>query len=238
MLITFDRPGDGRSDPLPGRRIASCAADVAAIADEWGIDRFGTAGFSGGGSHSLATGALLRDRTRGVAVLSAAAPIDAEGLDFTTGMADSSRFYGDDELEQRRDQILTDLEPTRQAMLSDPGQALASFVIEWPDADRDAIRDDDIAGPIADGMAECVRVSAEGWLEDAVAFHRPWGFDVASIDVPVAIWHGRDDRAAPITHGRWLAERIRGCALHELEGGHYAAYRAIPEALRWLAAQP
>lgn len=238
MLITFDRPGGGRSGPLPGRRIAFCAADVAAVADEWKVDRFGTAGFSGGGSHALATGALLHDRTRGVAVLSGAAPIDAEGLDFTKGMADTSPFYSDEALEQRRDQILADLGLTRQAILTDPRQALDSFVLEWPDADRYAIRDDDIAVPIADGMAECVRVSAEGWLEDSIAFHRPWGFDVASIDVPVAIWHGRDDRAAPITHGRWLAERIRGCAFHELEGGHYAAYRAIPEALRWLAAQP
>ena len=61
LLLTYDRPGGGRSDPLPGRRIVTCCSDIAAIADTWGIDRFGTAGFSGGGSSALATAACLGD---------------------------------------------------------------------------------------------------------------------------------------------------------------------------------
>jgi pimeloyl-ACP methyl ester carboxylesterase len=235
MLITYDRPGGGGSDPLPGRRIVSSGPDVLAIADTWRLEQFGTAGFSGGGSFALATAALFGDRVLAAVVLSGAAPIDADGLDFTAGMTDTAPFVGDDDLQQRRGELLTELEPTRQAILSDPYQALLSFVAEWPEADREALRISEIAVPIAEGMAECVRVSAEGWLDDSAAFHRPWGFDVGHISVPVAIWHGRDDVAAPITHGRWLAERIPRCTFNELEGGHYAAYLAIPDAFRWLA---
>jgi pimeloyl-ACP methyl ester carboxylesterase len=234
LLITYDRPGGGCSDPLPGRRIASSGADVAAIADTWGIDQFGTAGFSGGGSFALATAALLGDRVLAAAVLSGAAPIDAEGLDFTAGMTDTGTGFGDNQVEQGRAKLLLEMEPTRQAILSDPHQALLGFVEEWPEADREALLSRDLAVPISEGMAECVRVAADGWLDDSVAFYRPWGFDIAMITVPVAIWHGRDDTAAPITHGRWLAERIPGCELHELDGGHYVAYVAIPDILRWL----
>ena len=127
------------------------------------------------------------------------------------------------------------MEPTRQAILTDPYQALISFIEPWPDADHQALQNQEIAIPLAEGMAECVRVSANGWLDDSIAFYRPWGFDVTKITAPVAIWHGREDTAAPIGHGRWLAEQIPGCELHELDGAHYAAYLALPEILHWLA---
>lgn len=120
MLITYDRPGGGRSEPLPGRRVASCAPDVARIADAWGLDRFGTVGFSGGGSFALATAATLGDRLLAAVVLAGAAPIDAEDLDFRAGMADATAFYGDAELERRRGEILMELEPTRRAISSKP----------------------------------------------------------------------------------------------------------------------
>ena len=37
-LITFDRPGYGRSDPLVDRRVADAAADVVALLDHLDID--------------------------------------------------------------------------------------------------------------------------------------------------------------------------------------------------------
>ena len=103
-----------------------------------------------------------------------------------------------------------------------------------PATDHESLRNPDISVPISEGMAECVRVSADGWLDDAIAFYRPWGFGVETIGVPVSIWHGQDDTAAPISHARWLAQRIPRCDLHELDGGHYAAYAAIPHVLNWL----
>ncbi|NEE56132.1 alpha/beta hydrolase, partial [Streptomyces sp. SID8455] len=60
--VSYDRPGYGGSSPLPGRDIASAAADVRAIADALAIGRFAVLGHSGGGPHALACGALLPDR--------------------------------------------------------------------------------------------------------------------------------------------------------------------------------
>jgi pimeloyl-ACP methyl ester carboxylesterase len=233
-LITFDRPGGGRSGPLPGRRIASIGVEVAAIAEGWGLARFATAGFSGGGAFALATAALFPGRVTASAVISGAAPIDAEGLDFTAGMTDTGTPPTDDELQTRRAELLREMEPNRQAILTDPYEALLGFVEAWPEADQEALRASEISRPIAEGMVECVRVSAEGWLDDSIAFYRPWGFDVATIDVPVAMWHGRQDTAAPITHARWLAGHIENSTLNELDGGHYAAFVELPAILDWL----
>jgi pimeloyl-ACP methyl ester carboxylesterase len=111
---------------------------------------------------------------------------------------------------------------------------LLGFAEEFPQSDRDALESPTIMDPIAEGMAECVRRSPEGWLEDSIAFARPWGFDVSAIAVPVGIWQGRDDTAIPLAHAQWLAERIPQAELHELDGGHYAPYVRLPEILRWL----
>src|SRR5690349_15257334 len=61
-LLAFDRAGYGGSTPAPGRDVAAVAADVAAILDALGVDRFATYGWSGGGPHALACAALLPGR--------------------------------------------------------------------------------------------------------------------------------------------------------------------------------
>jgi Predicted hydrolases or acyltransferases (alpha/beta hydrolase superfamily) len=85
-LITYARPGYGRSTRSAGRVVADAAHDVAALANELGIDRFLSWGVSGGGPHVLACAALLPARVVAVASLAAAAPFDGEGLDFFAGM--------------------------------------------------------------------------------------------------------------------------------------------------------
>ena len=63
-LIGFDRAGYGGSTRLPGRAISAVAADVEAIADAFGLDRFATWGISGGGPHALACAALCGERSQ------------------------------------------------------------------------------------------------------------------------------------------------------------------------------
>jgi pimeloyl-ACP methyl ester carboxylesterase len=87
-VLTYDRPGYGLSDPAPGRSVADSAADVAAIADHLGLDRFPVAGVSMGGVHALAVAALLPDRVTRCVGLKALAPYGAHGLDFFAGMDD------------------------------------------------------------------------------------------------------------------------------------------------------
>ena len=51
-LLGLDRAGYGGSTRRLGRSVADVAADIAAVADALGIERFGTLGGSGGGPHS------------------------------------------------------------------------------------------------------------------------------------------------------------------------------------------
>jgi pimeloyl-ACP methyl ester carboxylesterase len=72
-LISFDRPGYGRSDRLPSR-----------------TGRFGVLGRSGGGPHALACAALLPHPVTKAAALVSLAPRPARGLDWFDGMAKSN----------------------------------------------------------------------------------------------------------------------------------------------------
>ena len=85
-IITYDRPGYGGSDRHRGRRVVDCVADVAAIADELGIERFAVAGGSGGGPHSLATAARLPERATRAACMVGPVPFDTPDFDWFEGM--------------------------------------------------------------------------------------------------------------------------------------------------------
>lgn len=53
-----------------------------------------------------------------------------------------------------------------------------------------------------------------GWFDDDMAWIDDWGFDLAGIEVPVAVWHAENDRFMPPAHGEWLAENVPGASLH------------------------
>jgi pimeloyl-ACP methyl ester carboxylesterase len=79
--VTHDRAGYGRSDRNHGRRVVDEVADVRALADELGFDRFGLNGGSGGGPHVLACAALLPDRVVRAICDVGVAPLGSPGLE-------------------------------------------------------------------------------------------------------------------------------------------------------------
>ncbi|MFC3576726.1 alpha/beta fold hydrolase [Streptomyces yaanensis] len=237
-LISYDRPGYGGSDRKPGRQVVDVVQDVADVADALELDRFAVAGRSGGAPHALACAALLPDRVTRAAALVGLAPWDAEGLDWFEGMAPSNvtefRTAGRDP-----ERFAARLIPRSAAIRSDPARLLDELRSELPDADRMIVSDNGIRTMLLHNYREALRTSPYGWIDDALALCRPWGFDPADIRVPVLLWHGGQDVFSPASHSSWLAARIpRATKVLEPQAAHFAALSALPTVLQWLLADP
>ncbi|MGN6751088.1 MAG: alpha/beta fold hydrolase [Intrasporangium sp.] len=233
--VTYSRPGYGSSTPQPGRTVADAAADSATVLDALRVGEFVTFGWSGGGPHALSCAALLPDRCLGAATIAGAAPSLEPDLDFLAGMAEDN--VEEFTLASKGREVLAPaLEEMAQPYRSVTGEQLVEALgglLSEPDLAA-------LRGPLADYIAalarEAVRVSAEGWVEDDLAFCDPWGFDPASITVPVAVWQGRKDLMVPSSHGEWLAAHVPGARPHLLDGvGHVSLVARIGEVLDDLA---
>ena len=218
--VCIVRPGYGESTRNAGRTVADVASDVTTVVDALDAARVLTLGISGGGPHALATAALLPDRVAAAATIGSVAPYDADGLDFLAGM-------GAENVEEFSAtvagsvQLAAFLEAAAPAFATATGAQIAqAFGDLVPAVDRAAL-----TGEMADSIAADIRASLRngiwGWHDDDLAFARPWGFDLASIRVPVTVWQGEQDRMVPYDHGRWLAGRIPGVHARLLaEHGH------------------
>ena len=233
-LISFDRPGYGGSDRLFSRRVADVAADVAAIANAIGLRRFAVLGRSGGGPHALACAALLPGRVVRAGALVSLAPPGAEGLDWFAGMTDSN-VAGYTAASTDPESLATQLIRAATEIKANPSGHVEAFYRELSEPDRRVVADASIRTLLARTFAEALRTSADGWIDDALAFCTPWGFDLSGIEVPVLLWHGEDDVFSPVAHTRWLAQHIPGAVTVVHPGAaHFDALRVAPDVLAWL----
>src|SRR3954471_10418484 len=78
-LVVPDRPGFGRSEPSPGRRVLDWPGDVAQLLEHLGIARLAVLSLSGGAAYALACAHVLGERVHAVGILGGAPPPDAPG---------------------------------------------------------------------------------------------------------------------------------------------------------------
>jgi pimeloyl-ACP methyl ester carboxylesterase len=237
-LISYDRPGYGGSTADPERTVATAAADVAAIADALGFERFATWGSSGGAPHALACAALLGERVVAAASLAGIAPFDAPGLNWFAGMGEENLVEFGAALQGR-------------AAIERLARALADSMVSGPGAGAEDDLGSLISGPDAAALeagfgaywmgsiAEAFRPGVDGWVDDDLAFLRPFGFALEGIAVPLLVWHGRHDRFVPVAHGEWLARALPGAEVRiGRDDGHLTLVtERIPEVHDWLLAR-
>ena len=233
-LISYDRPGYGGSDRMESRLVSDVAADVLAIANDLEIERFAVIGRSGGGPHALACAAMLPDRVTRAGVLVSIAPLGAEGLDWFAGMAESNvREFTT--AAAAPESLIEELVETAAKIKANPMSHVTTLGPELPEADRRVVADTGIRALLAKNFAEALRDSAAGWIDDALAFCSPWGFNLSDIRVPVLLWHGEDDVFSPAAHARWMAGKIPNAELWvRPNAAHFGALEVVPDVLSWL----
>lgn len=208
-LLVYDRPGYGGSTRRPGRTVADAADDVRALAEAHGWNRFAVFGGSGGGPHALACAALLADRVTRCAVLSGIKPSDSDAPPRDEPSLRS-------QLAKVAAEIMGGIEAGDPEMPTEPGPPARD--------DPDAMAR--LRATFVDGM--------DGWVDDSFAFARRWGFEPATITVPVALWRGTDDPHVSAEHTDYLLAQIATAQGHVYQGGHLPGADVYDEIYDWL----
>jgi len=231
QAISFDRPGYGHSERLFSRTVADVVPDVVTIADRIGLERFAVVGRSGGGPHALACAAQLPDRVTRAAALVSLAPWGAAGLDWFNGMA-GSNVDAFTTAASEPELLITRLVQSAAKIKENPASQFADLDTEMPEPDRRMMADIDIRRLLAENSKEAVRYGADGWIDDVLAFCSPWGFEVSDIRVPVELWAGEKDVFSPVTHTRWLGDRIPDALVQiRPESAHFDALKELADVM-------
>lgn len=235
-LVTYSRPGYGASTPRPvtGEWPVPISADVddtVALLDHLGLGDFVTLGWSGGGPRALACAATLPGRCRAAVSLAGVAPVDSPGLDWAAGMGPENVRDFEAAVAGRAAYAPIAAEQAVELAAVTAGDIVAALGGLVDEVDAAAL-----TGHFADYTAATFRHSVAqgpvGMIEDTLQIVRPWGFDVADIRVPVAVWQGAHDKMVPFDHGKWLAAAIPGARVHLFDDeGHLSLVARMDEIL-------
>ncbi len=215
-LVTASRPGYGDSSRQAGRSVVDVVADTKAVLTAIGAERCVVGGWSGGGPHALACAARLHEAAA-VLLIASVAPCDADGLDWMAGMGEENvtefgaAVQGEGRLRPYLEQMREHLKQvTAAGIVTSLGSVL-------PEVDR-AVLTDEFGEDMASAFHEAMRIGVDGWLDDDLAFVKPWGFALSEVSIPTMIWQGSADLMVPFAHGQWFSSLLPHASVH-LEPG-------------------
>jgi len=218
-LIAIDRPGFGRSDPEPGRRLLDWPLDVLHLADHLGLRRFAVVGVSGGGPYAIVCAYSISQRLDAVGVVSGVAPFETDGF--------FEHMFWPNKVALRMAKrapslVTTGLRPSVM-LRSFPRLAVSLLAHAMKTPDREVIARTQVREVLAHSLAESLRQGAQGSVDDLLILARPWGFRLEDVPIDVNVWQGGRDRMVPATHGQTLSRRlIQSHYVYLPEEGHFS----------------
>ena len=235
-MITYDRPGYGESDPQPDRRVVDAAADVAALVDHLGIERFAVVGTSGGGPHALACSARLGTRVSRVGVVVGVGPSDDPDFDFLAGM-DQLNLDEFAAARQSEGALAAYLQPFVDQAQSDPDALLDELAAHLPPSDQEVFRRPEQRARARKSVVESVRQGSRGWADDDRAFATGWGFPLSAATCETRLWQGELDVLVPRAHCAYLGERLPNARFELIPGAGHALADHWRDILTWVSSQ-
>jgi pimeloyl-ACP methyl ester carboxylesterase len=209
--------------------------DVAAVAAQLGIERFGVIGVSGGGPYALACGHTLADRLEFAVLMGSWGPV-AEEPTLWKEMAPLDRFFG----------RLSKIAPWAfylpfsflglAAKTLSPQGFIKSMESSMSDADKALLSEEVMAQFFADDVQEAFRQGMRGPADDAIILYGAWGVRVEEIATPVVLHHGTADKFAPYSYALYLDEMLPHSTLHTYAGeGHLFVMKLFDEVFERIA---
>jgi len=195
-VIAPDRPGMGGSDFQLGRGFSNWPADVTALANALGLDRFSILGNSGGCGYAAVCAAKIPERLHAVVIVSGGWQMNwPEALD---NLPSINRLFMN---VSRRTPFLL---PIFLKMMAGPPndkpeQTLAQFKMSMPAADYAVLEQQPSrVAHLMQMTREAMVQGTKGAVWDMRLYVRDWDFRLEDVHMPLKLFHGEADRNAPI----------------------------------------
>jgi pimeloyl-ACP methyl ester carboxylesterase len=222
-IISPDRPGICDSTFQPNRKLLDWPNTLSRLADHLRLTQFHILAISGGAPYAYATAWKMPQRVHAMAVVSGAPPIaELQDRQDLLGLYRLMLYcYGKYPRFSRTCFYLV-----RPILSLRPPQTAHPLLLKllWlRPSDAAALRDSAAFEACFESQRRAWRGSAAGVLADAEIYAQPWGFALEDVDVPVRLWHGKQDRAFSIRTAEEVAKRLPNCATRFIEDeGHYS----------------
>lgn len=220
-IISPDRPGISGSSLHRDRTLLDWPALVRQLADHLGLREFRMLGISGGAPYVFATAQAIPERVRAIAVVSGAPPI--VDLADDAGLLPLYRWML--ALHRTNPQLLRLFFIIARpfASLRMSVNILRSFLRFLQPCDREALRDVRAFNACFESQRRAWRGGAEGVMLDAQIYAQPWGFRLEDVDLPVRLWHGKQDRSFSWRVAAEVGKRLPNVQTRYIESaGHYS----------------
>lgn len=187
------------------------------------------AAFSLGAMSALHVAAKRPDAIEGLDLISPAAPLELG--DFLPRMAGRAVF----EAAAANSGALRRL-GRAQSLLTTvmPGLLMKVMFGGAGPSEQALLADADFRAMVRDGLTKSLGPCRRAYEDELRAYVRPWSEVLSGVRCPVRLWHGDEDRWAPLDMAHALAQALPTAQVVVLPGlGHFGALkRALPEILR------
>jgi pimeloyl-ACP methyl ester carboxylesterase len=223
-LIAPDRPGFGRSDFQPHRRLLDWPRDVEELADALNLEKFSVTGVSGGGPYVAACAWKMGERLSKGGIISGLGPADRVWRELGLG----HRFTA---LMMRQSGLINPiLQVLAWGAQRRPEMIIKAMGLRAFGEDRRILSEPIVQATQIDSIVEAFRGGPQGTAYELELFSRPWGFEVEDIKIPVYLWHGEADAIVPVSLGRYLADHIPYCQARFIpKAGHLWIFEGYEE---------
>lgn len=218
--IAVDRPGYGLSSPKKNHSILDFPADVAALANYLGLNKFAVLGTSGGSVYAAACGYALPKQVQKVIMVSAIAPFENGKPPKEMCAQNRTAFFLSAHLPWLARLMFRYVRYLMNHKPESYLQSVRAQVNHLCASDRKIIQQE--AEFVLLHMQEALRQNEREAALEPGLIAQGWGFSPANISVPVVLWQGTEDTLAPIGPVQAMAKEIASCQTHFIEGkGHF-----------------
>lgn len=226
-VIAPDRPGLGLSDFQQDRHFINWPRDVTSLADHLGLDRFAILGYSGGGVYAAVCAFSIPERITKAGIVSGVGPFTEATLVEGIPQENQRFLFLSSERPWLARMILRMM---KLGIHFAPRKTIENVLASLPEADRTAMSLPEVQQTFLAMVREGLRQGPRGPQHETRLMVTAWDFKPEKIKIPIQLWHGEEDRNAPIAMGRYMANTIPKNQAKFYPGeGHISLFRKYSE---------